>query len=65
MKIDWMEAPAWANYHAFDRNGKGAWHEEEPVSAALGWMSDAMTLYSGYRIPDGMNWKETLVTRLD
>jgi len=65
MKIDWNEAPEWANYWAMDENGHSYWYECQPyISMTWEDMWDAHGVTSlcdeGY-ISD--NWRASLQVR--
>ena len=36
-KIDWSEAPDWANYVAMDHDGDWYWYENSPVVKNFAW----------------------------
>jgi hypothetical protein len=65
--IDWSTAPEWAKYHAFDGDGRGAWHQHKPFIALHNWFWTA----PGYKIPSwatlptGANWRESLTEKPD
>lgn len=63
MNIDWSQAPAWAQYHAFDKDGTGRWHRRKPVYLASVWGCMNWHKMSDTKMPAGMNWKKSLVER--
>lgn len=65
MTIDWTQAPAWAQYHAFDKDGMGWWYEHEPICAtSTGWWWSAESIGgSGYAKPAGQDWQKSLIER--
>lgn len=73
-EIDWSTAPDWANYHTVDvklgsqKNvGLGLFHEKQPATATCTewWVSYGKTKYDGKEYDlTGMDWKETLTSRL-
>lgn len=69
MEIDWSKAPEGAKYHAFDKNGDGWWYENEPERSTkrfeLSSTRGGGAMVSSYTLPDGMDWKQSLVKRED
>lgn len=63
MKIDWNNAPEWAQYHAFDSDGRGAWLQNEPEEGAMFWIARGAKWPSGYQKPKTISWKNSLVKR--
>jgi len=63
MAIDWNRAPAWAQYHAFDSDGRGTFHASKPKIMQWFWGSDSQALPSIFTLPTGINWTQTLVER--
>jgi hypothetical protein len=61
--IDWTQAPSWAHYHVFNRDGKGHWHEYQPLKSSLGWLQFGATTESFLTLPDGLDWREPLTQR--
>jgi len=64
--IDWNRAPAWAQYHAFDSDGVGGWHQSKPfinVRTPYFWSSPNWKWPSGYILPAGADWQKSLVER--
>jgi hypothetical protein len=65
--IDWSTAPRWANYHAFDNDGKGWWYASKPVRILVGWdvdrASDISCSPSGLWSTTHDQWRDSLVKR--
>ena len=65
MTIDWTQAPAWANYHAFDEDGRGFWYEVLPTFRGNWWCIPERTEWwmSDLALPAGQDWRQSLVGR--
>ena len=66
MEIDWMKAPRWAQYHACDANGEGFFYDRLPFANVSVWLCLSKrysTKFSGYTLPDGMDWRQSLTKR--
>lgn len=69
---DWSKAPEWATHHVYNCVGSGLWINGEAkvdTTWASGWRRvlrqtmDGHTDYSGYQLPIGIDWRETLTAR--
>lgn len=67
---DWSAAPSWATHHVYNCKGSGLWTGGECVMNETwisGWSGVVPGVtksdYSGYRLPIGIDWRETLVAR--
>jgi len=66
MTIDWTQAPAWAQYHACDEDGRCFWYEVLPHVGEPMWCVDNQRiewLISGYTLPAGQDWRQSLVEK--
>ena len=65
MNIDWSQAPAWAQYHVFDKDTVGFWFEKKPFVGGIVWWPSRATdcARSGYALPAGQDWRQSLVER--
>ncbi len=64
MVIDWTQAPPWARYHAFDKIGAGYWYENRPEPFVKPWWeATGLIIRSGYTLPSGEDWRESLTKR--
>ena len=66
MTIDWSQAPAWAQYHVFDSDGRGWWYEVLPYIVDEWWCvanTRIEWLISGYTLPAGQDWRQSLVEK--
>ena len=63
--IDWTNAPNWAQYHAYDADGIGSWHQEEPTVGQYGfWTSTGYEWPSRYISKTNATvWFDTLEER--
>lgn len=64
VKIDWSTAPAMANWHAFNSEGRGAWYTQQPHKQTFQWFTTGGFIgVSDYIMPANVDWKETLTQR--
>lgn len=66
--IDWSNAPEWAQYHAFDADCTGFFHEYKPKPHGPFWGQSPIhgeIAESGYELPVGVDWLTTLTERPD
>ncbi len=64
--IDWSTAPEWAKYHAFNSDGRGGWHQNLPSInqvVPLFWGQAGYCWPSGYQLPYGEIWQDSLTAR--
>lgn len=52
-KVDWSNAPDWADVHAFDEDGEGYWCGVR--QGDISWMDE--NEQSPFTLPDGLDWK--------
>ena len=66
--IDWRKAPAWANFHTFDVDGRGQWHATRPavVAGQLFWSQGGRAWPRAYEAgyPAKLNWRDSWEERL-
>ncbi len=64
-QIDWSKAPEWAQYHAYDSDGRGGFHEHKPTinQWQTWWQSVGTNWPSVFVLPTGADWRQSLVER--
>lgn len=69
-QLDWPKAPGWAKAHVYNCHGMGMWVGSDDLTvnmgAGSGWLGAFPSLgcdYSGYDLPIGLDWRQTLQRR--
>jgi hypothetical protein len=66
-EVLWVNAPPWAQYHAFDGDGCGYWFENYPKIDFHRWIdpTQGKSQSSDFYLPLGNDWRWSLVERIN
>ena len=66
-RVDWNQAPKWANYWAMNRDGQAFWFEQEPIQnhEEWGWVDGNIinAPQFGWPVWSALYWKQSLTRR--